>query len=56
MPLLDNLEPAVRDPRKLRLTAWILVAIMIVGGGLIFTAYHRWSLEKASDTRPAVIH
>ncbi len=56
MPLPDNLEPAIRDPRKLRLTAWILVAIMIVGGGLIFTAYHRWSLDKASDTRPAVIH
>jgi cytochrome oxidase Cu insertion factor (SCO1/SenC/PrrC family) len=56
MPLPDNLEPAIRDPRKLRLTAWILVAIMIVGGGLIFTAYQRWSLDKASDTRPAVIH
>jgi cytochrome oxidase Cu insertion factor (SCO1/SenC/PrrC family) len=56
MPLPDNFEPAVRDPRKLRLTAWILVAIMVVGGGLIFTAYHRWSLDKASDTRPAVIH
>lgn len=56
MPLQDNLEPTVRDPRKLRLTALILVAIMIVGGSLIFTAYHQWSLKKASDTRPAVIH
>jgi hypothetical protein len=25
-------EPAVRDPKKLRRTAWILVAIIIIGG------------------------
>jgi len=56
MPLPDDLEPAVRDPRKLRLTALILVAIMFIGGGLIFAAYNRWSFKKASDTRPAVIH
>lgn len=56
MPLTADLEPAIRDPRKLRCTAWILVAIMVIGGTLIFTAYNRWSLEKASDDRPAVIH
>ena len=56
MPLPDHLEPAIRDPRKLRLTALILVAIMIVGGGLIFTAYHQWSVKKATDARPAVVH
>jgi hypothetical protein len=27
-----ELEPVVPDPKKLRRTAWILVAIMIVGG------------------------
>lgn len=57
MPLPDpHLEPAVRDPKKLRKTAFILVGIMIVGGSLIFTAYTKWSKEKAKDDRPALFY
>ena len=57
MPLPDpSLEPAVRDPKKLRNTALVLVAIMILGGWLVLKAYDIWSGEKASDDRPAVIY
>jgi cytochrome oxidase Cu insertion factor (SCO1/SenC/PrrC family) len=49
-------EHAVRDPRKLRRTAWILVAIMIVGGFLVLNTYEKWATAQASDTRPAIIH
>lgn len=51
-----DLEPAVRDPRKLRRTAWILVAIMILGGWLVLKAYENWAAQQATDTRPAIIH
>jgi cytochrome oxidase Cu insertion factor (SCO1/SenC/PrrC family) len=51
-----DLEPAVRDPRKLRRTAWILVAIMILGGWLVLQAYETWAKRQTSDTRPALIH
>jgi hypothetical protein len=51
-----DMEPAIRDPRKLRRTAWILVAIMIAGGSLVYTAYEKWAASKAGDTRPAMIH
>lgn len=57
MPLPDpSLEPAVRDPRKLRNTAFVLVAIMILGGWLILKAYEKWSVGQAKDDRPAVIY
>ncbi len=57
MPLPDpSLEPAVRDPKKLRNTALVLVAIMIAGGSLIMISYEKWSRSKASDDRPAVIY
>jgi hypothetical protein len=46
------LEPVVPDPRKLRLTAFILVAIMVVGGILILKAYERWTVKSAGDDRP----
>jgi len=51
-----DLEPAVRDPRKLRRTAWILVAIMILGGWLVLKAYETWAKRQTRDTRPALIH
>jgi cytochrome oxidase Cu insertion factor (SCO1/SenC/PrrC family) len=51
----QHLEPAVRDPRKLRRTAWILVAIMIIGGVLILRAYDRFAADKAHDDRPAFV-
>lgn len=46
------LEPVVPDPKKLRRTAWILVAIMIVGGFVILKAYGKRTLEAKSDDRP----
>jgi cytochrome oxidase Cu insertion factor (SCO1/SenC/PrrC family) len=51
-----DLEPAVRDPRKLRRTAWILVVIMVLGGWLVLKSYESWAKRKTSDTRPALIH
>jgi cytochrome oxidase Cu insertion factor (SCO1/SenC/PrrC family) len=56
MSLPADLEPAVRDPKKLRRTAWILVAIMLVGGILVLKAYETWAAQQATDTRPAMIH
>lgn len=57
MPLPDpSLEPAVRDPRKLRNTAITLVVIMIFGGCLIMLAYNKWAKQKATDDRPAVVY
>jgi len=43
----SQLEPAERDPVKLRNTALILVAFMIIGGGLITYSY-----KKYMDSRP----
>ena len=57
MPRPDpSLEPAIRDPKKLRNTALILVGMMILGGVLILNAYEKWSLGKAQDDRPAVTY
>lgn len=47
-----DLEPVVPDPRKLRLTALILVIIMVVGGVMILKAYERWTVKSADDDRP----
>lgn len=52
----DITEPAERDPKKLRRTAWILVAIMLVGGFLILKAYERMAERQARDTQPAKVH
>ncbi len=57
MSLTDpTFEPAERDPIKLRNTALVLVAIMVVGGWLVLKAYEKWSIGKAGDDRPAVIY
>ena len=57
MPLPDpSLEPAVRDPKKLRNTALVLVGIMLLGGWLVLKAYEGWSIGQAKDDRPAVIY
>ena len=57
MPSPDpNLEPAIRDPKKLRNTAFILVAIIFLGGWLVLKAYEKWSVGQAMDDRPAVIY
>lgn len=55
MAMPTHLEPVQPDPRKLRRTAWILVAIMVIGGTLILKAYEHWVEEKSSDTRPAFV-
>jgi len=49
-------EPAVRDPRKLRNTAFILIGIMILGGYFILQAYEKWTLGQSKDDRPAMIY
>ncbi len=57
MPLPDPmLEPAVRDPKKLRNTAFILVAVMVISGFLINLSYNQWSKTQAKDDRPAVVY
>ncbi len=56
MSLPADLEPAVRDPKKLRRTAWTLVAIMLLGGWLILRAYDTWATRKSLDDRPAIVH
>lgn len=56
MSLPENFEPAIRDPKKLRRTAWILVAVMVIGGWLVFRAYTKWSREQADDDRPSIVH
>lgn len=57
MPLPDpSLEPAVRDPKKLRNTALILVGIMVLGAWLITLSYSQWSKSQAKDDRPAVVY
>lgn len=48
-----KLEPVTPDPRKLRLTAFILVGVMIVGGWLVLQAYQRWTEQQIRDERPA---
>lgn len=57
MPLPDpSLEPAIRDPKKLRNTALILVGIMFLGGWLILRAYEGWSRGQSKDDRPALVY
>jgi cytochrome oxidase Cu insertion factor (SCO1/SenC/PrrC family) len=57
MPLPDpSLEPAQRDPKKLRNTALILTGMIFLGGWLVLKAYDQWSLGQAKDDRPAVIY
>jgi cytochrome oxidase Cu insertion factor (SCO1/SenC/PrrC family) len=57
MPLPDpSLEPAIRDPKKLRNTALVLVAVMLAGGSLILVAYNQWSAAQSKDDRPAVVY
>lgn len=51
----DKLEPVVPDPKKLRLTAMILVVVMIVGGIVILKAYEKRAREGASDDRPSFL-
>ncbi len=49
-------EPAIRDPKKLRNTALVLVAIIFLGGWLVLKAYDQWSAKLAGDDRPAMVY
>ena len=51
-----SLEPAIRDPRKLRNTAFVLLGVMLLGGWLVLKAYEKWSKSQAVDDRPAIIY
>lgn len=55
MPLPADLEPVPRDPKKLNRTAWILVAIMLIGGLLVLKAYEKWAVKQSADTRPSIV-
>jgi cytochrome oxidase Cu insertion factor (SCO1/SenC/PrrC family) len=48
------LEPAIRDPRKLRRTAFILIAVMIAGAIGILAAYSKVAKKQAYDPRPPI--
>jgi cytochrome oxidase Cu insertion factor (SCO1/SenC/PrrC family) len=50
----QDLEPVTPDPRKLWLTALILVGIMIVGGTLVLKAYERYTKAQSGNERPAM--
>lgn len=57
MPLPDpSLEPAIRDPKKLRNTGLFLCVVIFVGGWLVLKAYNQWSKSQALDDRPAVVY
>lgn len=51
----EPLEPAVRDPRKLRKTALWLVGIMVLSGITVLASYLKWLERKAGDDRPAIV-
>lgn len=51
----EPLIPAVRDPRKLRITALWLVVLMIASGVGVLAAYMRWAERQADDERPGYV-
>lgn len=50
-----ELVPAVRDEKKIRMTAWILTAFAFVGGVMIFSAYVIKANDSRNDSRPAYV-
>ncbi|MES2995188.1 MAG: hypothetical protein V4733_00085 [Verrucomicrobiota bacterium] len=52
------MEPVTPDPKQLRKTAWILIAIMIAGGFLVLKAYNHWARKQLSGPTqvPAKVH
>ncbi|MBC7978941.1 MAG: hypothetical protein H7Y36_00080 [Armatimonadetes bacterium] len=52
MTLSKEFEAVTPDPKKLRRTALILLAIMVVGGVVILKAYEKRSKEAAKENRP----
>lgn len=52
---VSKLEPADRDPVKLRNTALILTALMVVGSFAILWAYNRFAEKTADTERPSFL-
>lgn len=50
----QDLEPAVRDPKKLRLTGAVLAVLIVVSGFGILIAYNQSAKRQAGDDRPAL--
>lgn len=50
----QDLEPVTPDPRKLWLTAGILVLVMIFGGALVLKAYERYTQKQSANERAAM--
>lgn len=48
-----QLVPVERDEKKLRRTAWILVAFIIIGGAWIYYAYEKFASQANMDGRPS---
>lgn len=51
----NELEPVASDPKKNLITALILVAVMVIGGIVILTAYEKRATEGAKDNRPSLL-
>jgi cytochrome oxidase Cu insertion factor (SCO1/SenC/PrrC family) len=49
----EPLEPAVRDPRQLRRTAFILLTVMLVSGVGVLVAYLKLAERQAADETPS---
>lgn len=52
---VSKLEPADRDPVKLRNTALILTAVMVIGSFFILWAYNRFAEKSADTQRPSFL-
>ncbi len=51
----EKLEPVTPDPKRNLVVALILLAVMIVGGIVILTAYEKRTSEGAKDGRPSLL-
>lgn len=52
---ISQLEPADRDPKKLRATALKLVLFMIVSGTILTLAYNRYTDRTVDSDRPSLL-
>ena len=51
----EPMEPAVRDPRRLRRTAWVAVGLMVVSAVVVLSNYHKLAKRQAEEGRPAFL-
>jgi hypothetical protein len=52
---VSKLEPADRDPKKLRATAYKLVLLMVIGGIGLQYAYHNYQKRTGQSDRPTLL-